>query len=167
MDENGETKNIRKANYERLSKIVEILDKTKWAKDFSYKQICKISPYITPVRAKKGKIVFTEGGSDIGIGIIVKGSIDIFKSSGNKINRVASLKNNQTFGEMALIDGESRSATGVAAETTLIFFLTKASLKTLFKDDHELGFQLLWKIAKTLSQRLRNTTGRLVDYLGR
>ena len=44
--------------------------------------------------------------------------------------------------------------------------MTQENLILLTRDDPELGVQLLWKISKLISQRLRQTTGMLVDYMG-
>ena len=147
---------------ERYAKYAQILERTKWASEFSWKHIRKICQYIEPVKAKEGAVVFREGDNARSLGIIVKGSIDIIKDN----KRVTTLKSSQTFGEMALIDGEPRSATGIAAEETIIFFIGEAALVQLTEDDPKLGVQLLWKISKLISQRLRQTTGLLVDYMG-
>jgi len=152
----------QKLNAEKYARYAQILEKTKWAKEFSWNHIKKICLYIDPVMAKPGAIVFKEGEMDKSLGIIVKGAIDIIKEN----TRVATLTSSQTFGEMALIDGEPRSASGVAAKETIIFFMREEHLIRLTEDDPKLGVQLLWKISKLISQRLRHTTGKLVDYMG-
>ncbi|MCG8619888.1 MAG: cyclic nucleotide-binding domain-containing protein, partial [Desulfobacterales bacterium] len=146
---------------EKYAKYAQILEKTKWASDFSWHQIKRICLYIDPVMAKPGAIVFREGDTDRSLGIIVKGAIDIIK----KKTRLTTLTSSQTFGEMSLIDGEPRSATGVAVKETVIFFMREEHLIQLTEDDPVLGVQLMWKISKLISPRLRHTTGLLVDYM--
>lgn len=147
---------------EKYARYAQILERTKWASDFSWQQIKTICRFIDPVMAKPGAVVFREGDKDKSLGIIVKGAIDIVKDS----KKVTTLTSSQTFGEMALIDGEPRSASGLAAQETVIFFIRESHLILLTEEDPELGVKLLWKIAKLISQRLRYTTGRLVDYMG-
>lgn len=156
------TQTDSKLTAERYAKFAQILERTKWAGDFSWQQIKKICRYIDPVMAKPGAVVFREGDQDKSLGIIVKGSIDIVKEK----TKVTTLTSSQTFGEMALMDGEPRSATGIAREETIIFFIRESHLIKLTEDDPKLGVKLLWKISKLISQRLRFTTGRLVDYMG-
>ncbi|MGD9826492.1 cyclic nucleotide-binding domain-containing protein [Desulfobacter sp.] len=154
--------NAASSPLEKYARYANILQKTKWAREFSRDHIKKICLYIEPVMAKPGAIVFKEGDTDKSLGIIVKGAIDIIKEN----TRVATLTSSQTFGEMALIDGEPRSASGIAVKETVIFFMTQDNLIRLTRDDSQLGVQLLWKISKLISQRLRQTTGLLVDYMG-
>jgi len=155
----------KKIHYEKHIKYAQILEKTKWADEFCWDHIRKICNYIHPVSAKKGAVVFKEGDKEESLGIIVKGSIDILKQSDSETKRVTTLKSSQTFGEMSLIDGEPRSATGVAAEDSIIFFISKKNLMAIAEDHPELGFQILWKISKLMSQHLRKTTGKLIDYI--
>ena len=147
---------------EKYAKYAEVLEKTHWATPFSWEQIKQICFYIEPVMAKSGAVVFKEGDTDKSLGIIVKGAIDILKDN----KKVITLNRSQTFGEMALIDGEPRSATGIAAKETIIFFMTQENLIRLTNDDPKLGVRLMWQIAKLISQRLRQTTGMLIDYMG-
>ena len=155
-----------KIDYEKYVKYAQILEKTKWAEEFSWDHIRKICHYIHPVIAKKGAVIFKEGDKEETFGIIVKGSVDILKQGDGEIQKVATLQSSQTFGEMALLDVEPRSATGVAREDAIIFFISKKNLLDIAEDHPKLGFQIIWKISKLLSQRLRSTTGKLVDYMG-
>ncbi|SDU16771.1 cyclic nucleotide-binding domain-containing protein [Desulfobacula phenolica] len=154
-----------KLDYEKYVKYAQILEKTKWSNEFSWDHIRTICHYIHPVRAKKGAVIFKEGQKEESLGIIVKGSIDILKKSDDQIKKIARLKSSQTFGEMALLDGEPRSATGIAAEDSIIFFISKKNLLDIAEDHPKLGLQILWKISKLISQHLRKTTGKLVDYM--
>ena len=177
MKNSGETENQEERNGsfssgsgrniegEKILRLADYLETTKWAKEFTWNQICQICEHVTAVKAKKGTMIFKEGDIEKSLGIIVKGSIDIYKAGVNEGNKIATLKKAQTFGEMALVDGEPRSATGIAAQNSLIFFITREELISLFNESHRLGFKLLWKVSKIISQRLRNTTGMLVDYM--
>ena len=162
MKSNSRKNSSTGPSFEKYSRYAQVLQKTKWAREFSLDHIKKICLYIEPVMAKPGAIVFREGDTDKSLGIIVKGAIDIIKEN----TRVATLSSSQTFGEMALIDGEPRSASGIAAKETVIFFMTQDNLLRLIEDDPKLGVQLMWKISKLISQRLRKTTGMLIDYMG-
>ncbi len=155
----------KKLDFEKYAKYALILEKTKWASEFSWDSIRIICNYIRPVRAKKGAVIFKEGDREESIGIIVKGAVDIFKDNDDSRVKVTTLKSSQTFGEMALIDGEPRSATGVAAQDAIIFFISKNSLLEMSEDHPKLGLQILWKISKLVSQHLRRTTGMLVEYM--
>ncbi|MFH2091660.1 MAG: cyclic nucleotide-binding domain-containing protein [Pseudomonadota bacterium] len=162
-----EKKPEKKLDFEKYAKYAQILEQTKWAAEFSWESIRIICNFIQPVIAPKGAVIFKEGASEESLGIIVKGAVDIFKTSdtGGSI-KLTTLKSSQTFGEMALIDGEPRSATGIAAKESIIFFISKESLLKMSEDHPKLGLQILWKISKLISQHLRKTTGMLVDYMG-
>jgi len=155
----------KKLDFEKYAKYALILEKTKWASEFSWDSIRIICNYIRPVRAKKGAVIFKEGDREESIGIIVKGAVDIFKDNDDSRVKVTTLKSSKIFGEMALIDGEPRSATGVAAQAAIIFFISKNSLLEMSEDHPKLGLQILWKISKLVSQHLRRTTGMLVEYM--
>jgi len=144
------------------------LELTNWANDFSWSQICTISKYMEYYSATKGTVIFDEGAEDNTMAIVIKGKIDIIKKeSGSKINIIASIFPSQSFGEMSLIDGESRSAQAIASTQTEMLFLSKDSLFSLLEESPELAFKLLWIISQMLSQRLRRTSGNLVAQLNK
>jgi CRP-like cAMP-binding protein len=66
---------------------------------------------------------------------------------------------------MALIDGEPRSATCITAMPCKLVILTKENFLRILAEQPGLGVKIVMKIARLLSQRLRKTSGMLVDYL--
>ena len=70
-----------------------------------------------------------------------------------------------SLGEMTIVDGEPRSATAVAVASSTLAVLTQENFLLIMRDKPALSAKLLLKIAQLLSQRLRLTSGILVDYL--
>jgi CRP-like cAMP-binding protein len=142
-----------------------MLDQTRWASDFTWTQICKISEQMHAYKAEKDCVIFEEGSTDQSLGIIVEGNVDIVKTDGDETRVLATLHPSHSFGEMSLIDGEPRSAKVVAATDVVMLILNKDSFFELGKTTPALALRLLWKISAMISQRLRRTSGQLVDHL--
>ena len=100
--------------------------------------------------------------------LLVEGSVAIVKrdSSGQE-KTLATVGPGKTFGEMSLIDGERRSATAIALEDSRVVVLTEENFNRLSYRHPRLGVALLLKMARLMSQRLRNTSVMLVDFLDR
>ena len=148
--------------------LANYLELTNWAKNFSWNDICMISKYMNAYSATKDTVIFEEGAEDNTMAIVIKGKIDIIKKeSGSKTNVIASIFPSQSFGEMSLIDGESRSAQAIASTQTEMLFLSKDSLFSLLEESPKLAFKLLWIISQMLSLRLRRTSGNLVAQLNK
>ncbi|VAW65729.1 hypothetical protein MNBD_GAMMA11-1775 [hydrothermal vent metagenome] len=148
--------------------LANSLELTRWAKNFSWDQICTISQHMEAYTAAKNTVIFDEGSEDSTMAIVIKGKIDIIKKeSGSKTNVIASILPSQSFGEMSLIDGDARSAQAIASTDVEMLFLSKDSLFNLRDEKPELAFELLWIISQMLSQRLRRTSGNLVAQLNK
>ncbi len=147
-------------------RIAELLDETQWAKDFSWNQLINLSGYFKVYRAAKGAELFHEGQIEHSLGILISGEIAIVKNAlQQKETVLARLRAGQTFGEMSLIDDEPRSATAVAVSDVTFLFISLEEFIRLGKEKAPLGFALLWKISRQISQRLRRTSGQLVEHL--
>jgi CRP-like cAMP-binding protein len=72
----------------------------------------------------------------------------------------------KAFGEMALVDGEPRSAELRAAKDSEFMLLSQDNFRTLCCSQPTIGLKMLMQISRSLSQRLRRVSGQLVDYLG-
>jgi CRP/FNR family transcriptional regulator, cyclic AMP receptor protein len=144
----------------------EMLDETRWSAEFVWREIEVIARHVTAHTASRGTTIFAEGDPSRYLGLVIKGQVDILKrdSSGRK-HVITTLGPGKTLGEMALIDREPRSAAAVATDDTLLLLLTEEQFEQLTKSYPGLGIRLILKLAKMMSQRLRRTSGVLVDYL--
>jgi CRP-like cAMP-binding protein len=80
---------------------------------------------------------------------------------------VAHIVAGRTFGEMAAIDGENRSATCVATEPCVLALLPRSQFERILAVNEALAIKLLLRVTRALSQRLRDVNDVLVDYLSK
>lgn len=145
----------------------ELLERTQWANEFSFLEIERLAEYLQSRSVKKGALIFREGDRDATLFVIAEGKVGIFKAGAKKQDLpIATIGVGHTLGEMALIDGQARSAGAVAVEDLVLLAITKADLDRLTNDHPRLAVKLVMKVAKLLSQRLRQTTSNLADRLG-
>jgi CRP-like cAMP-binding protein len=62
-----------------------------------------------------GDVIFEEGSTGRELFVVLNGEVEIAKISGDRKTVIVTLGKGEFFGEMAVIDGSSRSATAIAA----------------------------------------------------
>ena len=103
-----------------------------------------------PTRSyKAGDIIFREGDPATELFIIKEGRVDIL--SGNRL--LDGIDGHGIFGEMALIDAASRSATAVAASDVTVVPISEKQFLFLVSQTPFFALNLL----KVLARRLRAT----------
>lgn len=151
---------------ETLQERAEMLETTRWVSEFSWKEIENMARYFVVSKKEKGMNVFLEGDHEKYMGLVVRGSVNVIKKDAKQQEKILSvIGKSGIFGEMMLFDGEPRSATIIAAEPTVLLILTQENLDCLVKEIPVLAAKLLWKLGKILSQRLRMTSGKLIDFI--
>lgn len=151
---------------EAIKERAEMLESTQWAEEFSWTEIQSLARYLNLLKTGKGRTLFHEGDREAYMGIIVHGSVRVIKQDANHHEKVLSvIGKGKTFGEMVLFDGEPRSATIVSADHSVLLLLSRESLDRLMKEVPGLAAKLLLKLGRLLSQRLRATSGQLVNFI--
>jgi len=124
--------------------------------------------FMQAYRAQAGQEIIREGEAGDFMMVVVEGRIEVFKQDRwNAPRLIAVVEEGKTLGEMSMIDGEPRFATCVAVEPTLIAVLTADHLARIILEQPILGAKILMQLALMLSQRLRQTSSRLVEYFDR
>lgn len=145
---------------------VALLGATRLFGDLGSREQEILADYLEAWRVEAGEYLFLEGQKGDHLSVVVAGRVEILKDDGTgRTVPVAQLTTGMALGEMALVDGEPRSATARMAETGTLLVFSQADFDRLLDDRPILAFRILKKLARGLSQKLRQTTGRLVDHL--
>ena len=145
----------------------ERLDATRWSMEFSFERIKKLVRYMSVYEVPPDTILFGEGDKNAYMVLIVEGRVDVVKFDSQRTpKKITSLGPGKTIGEMSIIDGEPRSASAVTGSEALLFVMTAEQFQSLNEAMPGIGITLVLKIAKQMSQYLRQTSGRLIDHLG-
>ena len=119
-------------------------------------------------RAQPGEIIIREGDPGDYMLLLIQGQIDIFKKGQRRNEQhMTTILPGMTVGEMSMIDGEPRFATCIAKETATIAVLTRDNMVKIIHEHPRLSAKILIKLVILLSQRLRQTSQKLLDYMVR
>lgn len=143
--------------------IFGLVGKSQFFTEFSEEDIATLAGYMEVYRAQPGEIIIRESDEGDFMVLIVDGEIDILKKSYRaEQQHMTSAGPGMTLGEMSMIDGEPRFATCMASQPTTFAVLTRDSMAKIILDHPSLGSKILVKMVTMLSQRLRQTSARLL-----
>lgn len=147
--------------------ICDMIGDSQLFSSLPWHEIEALARYVQCYEIKPGTVVFKEGDSGSFMCLLVKGRVEIFKEAQRgRQQKLVCISRGKTVGEMAMIDNEPRSATCIAKEGSVVLILSRQSYEAIIKDHPALAVQILSRIARQLSQRMRGLNGQLVEYLG-
>jgi CRP-like cAMP-binding protein len=104
-----------------------------------------------------GDVIFEEGSTGRELFVVLDGEVEIAKVNGGSKTVIITLGKGEFFGEMAVIDGSSRSATAIAATAgTRVMRINHA--RFVYLVSQQPAFALM--IMDALSKRLRASNDR-------
>lgn len=116
-----------------------------------YKEIAKVLSNMQSRIYKVGDKVVLQGDKGNEFFVILSGKANVIVN--NKV--ISNLSNGDYFGELSLIDKAPRSATVKATENLEVLVMNKERFYKILTTEGKISIKLLWRFAKTLSQRLR------------
>ncbi len=136
---------------------------------FSIEELEKIGLLLHKDTFKKNELLIKEGDPDRDLYILTRGSVSVKMNLpfSNLERRLFTFDAGVVFGEMALLDGKSRSANVQAEEDSEVYRLSFNSFGKLLDKQPQIAAKLLKNIALVLSDRLRarsNELRMMVDY---
>ena len=118
------------------------------------------------VTFEAGDHVFREGDQAREMFVVLGGEVEVLKRAkrGSEA-RVALLGPGDWFGEMSILDVQTRSATVVSVAPTKLLKITSESLDALYRRDLKSYSLIVLNISRELSRRLRVADGIIADFV--
>jgi CRP-like cAMP-binding protein len=117
--------------------------------------------YFSLTAISEGQTIFSEGDAGTFMCILHCGVVSVRKTDATgALVEIATLRKGRAFGEMAVLDGERRSATCVAASDCQLLTLGKDSLEKMLMDAPRIAARIIRALAVALSKRLRMQDGQ-------
>ena len=141
-------------------KKIELLQSVALFWDLAEEELGYISEKMISRNYEPGKFIFLEDSEGEQCFFVVQGSVKVTRLSkdGREVI-LAMLNEGEFFGEMALLDGESRSANVIALEETDVLTLNREDFLVVLHDYPQIAIQLL----KEMADRLRKSDRQIAS----
>ena len=149
-----------------VTQIYALVDSSHFFTEFTRDDIKLLAAYMDVYRAQSGQTIIRE--SEVGdfMLLVIEGEVDIYKKNLVGVQQhITTVGPGMTLGEMSMIDGEPRFATCLAVSETTFGVLTRDNMVKIILERPSVGAKVLVKLVTLLSQRLRQTSAKLLQYL--
>jgi CRP/FNR family transcriptional regulator len=126
----------------------------------------QVAQVAVPRSYERGEVVFREGDTGDTCYVVKEGSVSVMRehraagdSGSGRTIALAELRTGEMFGELALFDHETRSATVEALEPTTVVALLAGDVQRLLRQHPEIAL----KMAAAMAARLRTANERLLE----
>ena len=148
-----------------LDEINDMLLNSTLLNNFPPAEILSAAQYFSIHYVVQHETIFEEGDIGTFMCLIIDGFVSVQKANQDDVNiELAKLSKDRTIGEMAVLDGERRSASCYASTDCSLLILSKDSLEKMILETPRIAAKVIRAIAVSLSRRLRMADGKLVDY---
>ncbi|MCP3852327.1 MAG: cyclic nucleotide-binding domain-containing protein [Gammaproteobacteria bacterium] len=124
-----------------------------------------LSQYLFPKELPVGGLVCKEGQHGSFLSFVVSGELEIVKTLDDKEVIISKISEGASLGEMALIDGLTRSATVRAFKASTILILRRDDFNNLLSKQPEVGIKILKGISRLLSLNLRKASAQITTFM--
>jgi len=147
-----------------MDKEIEILKKILMFKNFSETMLEEFSRTFKRVSYKAGDIIFKEKSEGDTLFIIAAGQVVIEKGldeAGKEYKPLAILTDGEFFGEMSVLENQTRFAQARAEKDSLLYEIRRAEFFKFIKENPENGTAIFTELVKVIAKRLQHTSSEL------
>lgn len=148
------------------AEIYALMARTPLFADLDEAQTRRLGESMQVYEVPTGIALINEGEIGDFMLLLLGGTVDVLRRSRQGFaSRIAVAASGHALGEMSMFDGEPRFASCVTNEPCRIAVLTRHALLQVLHDEPRLGVRLLLRLVQLLSDRLRQTSAKLVGFL--
>ncbi len=149
---------------EALPGNLQLLKKVELFSDLKPRELRALEPIIHERCYVPEEIVFEQGQEGLGMYVLIKGKIRLFRHVDGHQRELALLEPGAYFGELALLDGSPRAASAVALEDSSLIGFFRPEFLEILETHGRIGAKISLALARTISTRLRQTLDGNSDY---
>ena len=148
------------------AEIHELMTRTPLFSGLDVDETRKLGSFMYVYETPPGVTLINEGEVGDFMMLLMHGMVDVLRRNRyNYPSRIAVAQAGHALGEMSMFDGEPRFASCVTLENCRIAVLSRDALMLVLAEEPALGNKILFKLVQLLSDRLRQTSAKLVSYL--
>ncbi|MGI8728077.1 MAG: Crp/Fnr family transcriptional regulator [Solirubrobacterales bacterium] len=143
---------------EEGNEVIGLLRRVPLLSDLDEDEIGRVARVVVPRAFPKGDVVFHEGDQSDACYVIRSGDVRVTRQhSDGRVITLATLGGGEIVGELAMLDGEVRSATVEALTDVELLALSAVDMRSLLKRNPDLTA----KLVVALTRRVRETNERV------
>ena len=123
------------------------------------RELRSVAQSTRPRQFTKDHVIFEQGQPGTALYLVISGSVAIVRSG----RTIVTLGPGSNFGEMAMLDEPSRSASAIATEQCELMVIPRDAFFAMLKGNPMLAVKILWNMLLGLSANLRTTSARLAQ----
>lgn len=127
---------------------------------FTPPELDRLRGIVKRTRFRRDTVMFFQGDPSDSLHLIVAGSVKVYQTSEQGRERILKILGpREIVGELAMLDGQPRSASVAALDDAETLSISRRDFETLVAERPE----ILWKVVESLCERLRHTSGEMME----
>jgi len=110
---------------------------------------------------QRGSVIYKQGSCGKSVCFVVEGELSVIHRNEGEDVQIATIRRGEAVGELAIIDGLTRSADVVAATDTSVLILKQVDFDRLVEEKPAIGVKMLKSLARAMSMTLRERSETL------